>query len=513
MYAGSRSFKLPDRLSSSEQLPFALRVITAYRVEILPLRRTVTRCKTQHGALVDQLIEWRNKYKQTEEENRKLRQENERLRKEKNVLKQEIEKLTKTTNRYQVALFDHGNFTHPVTGDKKTKGGQVGHADTNRETHEDYTSYQKERLFVKSCGKCGHGLSRVSATKQKILLDIVINPEIVKLILESERQWCGACKMEVYARDRRTLPFTEYGINTFMMVMILRFKSHASIANIATVIAISHGLTLSKSDVTTMLARAKQYLRSRYEQLQEAVRQGAVMYADETGWLVNGQKAWLWIMANEEATVYIAAESRGKGIAEELYGTSQARCMHDGLRSYEKALPFERHCYCWAHMLRFAHEETITAKKGSKALWLKDELVRIYHLKSTCAEYTKNQLEEVLRREIDQLLTITSKSQSFQNIRTRLQTQKEGLINSLLYTPDGTNNLAERELRPMVIAKKISNGSNTFAGMETMAILGSILQTTARQTTEIIPALKGYLFDGVTDKYQQYMHASFFDDS
>lgn len=61
---------------------------------------------------------------------------------------------------------------------------------------------------------------------------------------------------------------------------------------------------------------AAKYLGSKYEQLKQAVRNGEVIYMDETGWLVKGEKAWMWIMANEETTVYVPAESRGKGIAE-----------------------------------------------------------------------------------------------------------------------------------------------------------------------------------------------------
>jgi Transposase IS66 family len=85
-----------------------------------------------------------------------------------------------------------------------------------------------------------------------------------------------------------------------------------------------------QSDVASLLKQAKGYLRLRYEDLKIAVRKDTVIYADETGWLVNAQKAWMWIMASDEITVYVAAESRGKGIAEDLYGASQARCMHDG---------------------------------------------------------------------------------------------------------------------------------------------------------------------------------------
>lgn len=498
------SFQLPN-VPYEQKLSVCLSIMEKQRKEVLPLRKQ-TRClKLQIDSLKQQIQEWKEKYEKTKEELKKIRKENGTLKKEKKELEEEIEKLTKTKKRYQVALFDQGNFSKPGTA-KKKKGGQMGHADTNRESQENAGLYQHQRLFVESCGTCGKKLSRVSVTRQKILIDIVLNIQAAKLLLESERQWCGNCKKEVYARDSRTLPFTEYGINTFMLVMILRFKSHASLANIATLIKISHGLNLSASDISNLLKQGKTYLKGRYDKLIAAIRSGTLIYADETGWLVNGEKAWMWIIASEEATVYYAAESRGKGIAQELYGKSQALCMHDGLASYMNTIPKDKQCYCWSHMLRFAHEETVTEKKRSKALFLKDELVRIYHIKKEHPEYSRETLKQVFESEIDCLLRMQSKNQSFLSIQGRLKAQREGLINSLLYTKDGTNNLAERELRSMVINKKISNGSNTFTGMETTAVVGSIVQTLAKKEANVIRGLTEYLNEGIKEIHKQYIH-------
>src|ERR1700680_2758287 len=95
---------------------------------------------------------WREKYQQAEEEIKKLKEEKKKLEQEKEKLKQEIEKLTKTNQRNQVSLFDHGNLKSPTETGKKEKGSQPGHPDTNRETQEDYSSYIRERLFVRECG-------------------------------------------------------------------------------------------------------------------------------------------------------------------------------------------------------------------------------------------------------------------------------------------------------------------------------------------------------------------------
>ncbi len=506
----STSFQLPN-VPYEGKLEHCLRILRVQRQELIPLRKEISICKLQSARWEDLMRHWREKYEGSQEELERIKKENESLRKEKEKLKEEIERFAKTNNRYQVALFDHGNFKQKNEDEeKKNKGGQPGHKDTNREKGVDYSTYPRKRIFAKICGKCETPLTRVRSTKQKILVDIVINPEIIKLIIESERQWCGGCKTEVLAKDSQALPFTEYGINTFMMVMILRFSCHSSMENITKVIAVSHGLALSKSDISNLLKKAAMHLGKRYDELKKAVRQGQVMYKDETGWLVHGQKAWMWIMANEKETVYFAAESRGKGIAKEMYGDSQADAMTDGLRSYESVLPEDKHLYCWAHILRFAYEETVHDKKDSMASLLRDDLVKTYHLKKENLEIPKEELRVLLTEKIDNLLTLSSKEPSFQKIQNRLRNQKSGLIKALLVTKDGTNNLAERELRNMAIKRTISNGSDTFKGMETTAIIGSVLQTLSRNNeAPFFPSLTTYLKAGIQEKYSQYLHVAF----
>lgn len=493
-------------MTLKEKYERSMYIIGKYRSELPYLRRKLSTLDKQNKKIYEEALYWRKKYEEEKEKSKKLDQEVDQLKKE-------IDRLTKTNSRYQVALFDHGNFKSPMSNSKKDKGGQTGHPDTNREQSEDYSHFPRQRIFAKTCGRCHKPIPRVKAIKQKIFLDIVINPQVVKMILESERQWCSACKVEVNVKDKRSLPFTEYGINTFMTVMVLRFNCHASFANITTVISVSHGLSISKSEVSNLLSQAKKYLASHYQQLAAAIRKGEVMYNDETGWLVRGQPAWMWIMANEKATVYFAAESRGKGIAQELYGNSQAKSMHDGLASYQNFIPLDKQLYCWAHFLRFCFEETIMEKADSQAIDICKKLVDIYHLRQKYPDYSLKKLEFIFTTAFDEVLKIRSRNRNIIAIQKRLKVQKDGLVRALLYTPDGTNNLAERELRPMVINKKISYGSDTFSGMETTSVLGSIIQTISKKDDLLIPSLTRYMQEGVQEKHQQYTHKTYYDSS
>ena len=55
------------------------------------------------------------------------------------------------------------------------------------------------------------------------------------------------------------------------------------------------------------------------------------------------------------------------------------------------------------------------------------------------------------------------------------------------------NNRAERELRPLVIARKISFGSQSEQGTQTREILMSVLHTLRKRTPDLFGAFKGAL--------------------
>lgn len=486
-----RRFSPPSHLVLHEQVRYCVSVIDRYRQELPQLRTATSILKRQKKKIEDEVVYWRQKYQEKKEEN-------EKLKKEIGELEEKIEQFTKTTNRYQVALFDHGNFKSPLEDEGKQKGGQVGHLNTNREGGEDLPGYERKRVFVSHCPDCNKRLHRVSGVRQKQLLDIILNPQAVRLIVESERQWCGNCKREVNAKDERSLPFSEYGMNTFMMALLLRYRCLLPLSKITLVFSIGYGLPISPAGLVSIFRQARAYLGKKYEALKTTVREGDIIYTDETGWQVRGVNAWMWIMANEKATVYVAAESRGKGIAQEMYGNSQAYSMHDGYGAYTNTIPQNKHLYCWSHLLRFCFEETVNKPLTSESIKIRDKLVEIYHLKKdSYYQAHPRQLEREADRRMRYLLKYKSKDPTTLALLHRLREQHEGLTRSLIVSENGTNNFAEQELRPIALTRKISYGSDTFTGMETTAVLASVVQTYARTRREtFFPSLAASLRAG-----------------
>ncbi|CAN5478067.1 hypothetical protein BH23ACT9_BH23ACT9_30360 [soil metagenome] len=67
------------------------------------------------------------------------------------------------------------------------------------------------------------------------------------------------------------------------------------------------------------------------------MRASAAVAADETGWRINGDKAWLWAHVGDAVTAYAITTGRGYADAEQILGADFAGVIErDGWASYRK---------------------------------------------------------------------------------------------------------------------------------------------------------------------------------
>jgi transposase len=99
--------------------------------------------------------------------------------------------------------------------------------------------------------------------------------------------------------------------------------------------------------------------------------------------------------------------------------------------------------------------------------------------------------------ELDRLLAGTYTDPDNARLAKLLRQHRESVLRFLDHdVVDATNNLAEREGRPAVIARKLSAGNRTEAGAETHAVLASLLRTYRRQGRSILEGLTALLRHG-----------------
>ena len=103
---------------------------------------------------------------------------------------------------------------------------------------------------------------------------------------------------------------------------------------------------------------------------------------------------------------------------------------------------------------------------------------------------TFRDLRQALQCKAVQLLEPPRSEPNEQAVRNRLHKQRDHLFTFLDHDGvEATNNLAERQLRPAVIARKISCGNKTPKGAQTWQILASLAATCAQRATSFIAAL------------------------
>jgi transposase len=89
-----------------------------------------------------------------------------------------------------------------------------------------------------------------------------------------------------------------------------------------------------------------------YEALVAGVRASRAVAPDETGWRINGQKAWLWAFAGDQVTVYLIASGRGYEHAVEILGEDYAGVLERDGWAPCRRFTHAKHQTCHAHLLR-----------------------------------------------------------------------------------------------------------------------------------------------------------------
>jgi transposase len=253
------------------------------------------------------------------------------------------------------------------------------------------------------------------------------------------------------------------------------------------------GIGLSPGGLSQALDRTAGRLEPLYDGLLARLKAEPVLHTDETSWWVGGKSASLWVLTNRAGTLYRVVPSRSRAEAEALMGGYEGVLVSDCLNIYDELTPRQHKCY--AHHLQKIGKALDDPRAGASA-YLNDLrllLVSAMALKAVRADLPEAHFasaRRALEARADQLLGSPRTRANAgadaapieERLRQRLLKQRDHLFTFLDHEPvDATNNLAERQLRPAVISRKLSCGNKTERGAATWQILAS-LAATCRQT-------------------------------
>lgn len=254
------------------------------------------------------------------------------------------------------------------------------------------------------------------------------------------------------------------------------------------------GIAVTPGGVVQVVARQARALEPTYRALIARVRESPVAAPDETGWRVDGRKAWLWAFVGEEATVYLIASGRGYEEATVILGEDFSGVLErDGWAPYRR-FALARHQTCYGHLLRRTSEMIADALAGQARVphalrrILLDGLALRDRRDEEISDGDEFGLElSELERRADELLRMRPTHEPNRRLLSHLRAEREHLFTFLTTAGvQATNWRAEQALRPAVVNRKSWGGNRSWQGAHTQQIAMSVIRSARQQRADPI---------------------------
>ncbi|MBV8970522.1 MAG: IS66 family transposase [Verrucomicrobia bacterium] len=251
------------------------------------------------------------------------------------------------------------------------------------------------------------------------------------------------------------------------------------------------GLQLSPGGLSQALDRLALKVKPQYDALAAELRQAPALHSDETSWWVAGPGWWLWVFTTQLLTFYVVVQSRGRELLQQILGKDfRGVLVSDCLAIYDGATALQQKCYAHHHKA-IRQAKALHPDQGEGFLCEVEAMLRaalaLQQQKADLSPESFSDLRQTLEHKALQLLEPPRNEPNEQAVRNRLNKQRDHLFTFLDHDGvDATNNLAERQLRPAVIARKISCGNKTKKGAQTWQILTSLASTCTQRATSFI---------------------------
>lgn len=386
----------------------------------------------------------------------------------------------------QAAPFSRGK----TKAKPKKPGRKPGHKGARRSVpgHVD-TVCEAEPLA--SCPDCGGGIRRLRQL-ENFETDIPpVRPTVTKFVFYSG--WCPCCQKQVQStHPRQTSTATGAAASHLgprLRALAAELKAGLGIpyAKIVRVLAEHFQAPVSAGGLVQSNQRIADQAKATVEAMRSAIAQQSLLHADETGWRVAAQSWWLWVVCNEVFTLYDIEPHRKATVILDLLGEEfQGILMRDGMASYDSRLSY-RMLRCLHHLRRNAAELEKAQTRGAVRspryfqVWVR----QVFDLKRRAPKLSPEAYAQEAKELVEWFDWFVGE-RTYSNERNaafakRLAQMRKQIV-PIVEQPElpATNNLAERQIRPAVIARKISAGNKTPNGARTFARLASI-SATARQ--------------------------------
>lgn len=444
-----------------------------------------------------------------------------RLKWDKEGLRDELEKLKEERDKLSIQVARYFEGTEGVKSGKKRKEGreeEIKRRPGVKEGHKGWYRPKPEVIdevvddTLSQCPHCGSfELTECKKVTERTVEDII--PVKVKVTRHQQHYyWCRGCKKTV-TKDTEGIKGGRLGENILSLTAEFKHKLNLPYRKIAELFDTLCGLKVTAGGLAQAERRNSRKVEEVYDAIIDRIRYSSVVHADETGWKVFGVEimGWcLWCFCNREAAYYYIDRHRSSEVVKKMLGESMVGVLiTDFYSSYNKIEAKKQKCL--VHVMRdiknYLEEETadrlilIQIKEGLE--WIIEKGLELQKdagtATSECITWQINR--QLLKERLDGLCKLETEDENAVRLIKRLDRFKGEILTFADHSGvEYHNNRAERALRPLVVTRKISYGSQTEEGAKTTCIMMSILQTCQMRGIDFTQFIRDAITGRVSEK-------------
>jgi transposase len=369
----------------------------------------------------------------------------------------------------------------------RKRGAQIGHPGHYRKLIPSEQADERIEHKPKVCQRCRASLQGRPAT-------LIGRHQVAELPVRAVRiieHQSFACRCEQCGTvNRGQIPdavrVSVTGERLSAAIGLLSSRVQGSRRAVAEAVTELLGSPIALGSISARERELSRALAGGYNQLVNEVADSDVKYVDETGWLLKGKKIWLFTAVTDNAVIFRVERVRTRPSLKALFGGKLHGTFCTDRHSIYDVLPAVRRGLCWAHlkrdfvrcMERGGASEPIGRDGGEIsqavfALWRKYREGRITR------QQLQEQIEPLKTRMHDVLLAgVATGVKKTKGLCQHLLKREESMWRfAYVQGLEPTNNLAERMLRPAVVWRKKSFGSDSKRGCRFASRILSVVQT------------------------------------
>ena len=249
------------------------------------------------------------------------------------------------------------------------------------------------------------------------------------------------------------------------------------------------GISLTPGGVAQIVLRTGRRSGPVYQQIAKAIHNSSQVTADETGWRINGRKAWVHVLTCQAATLYGVENKRDASFAQAVLGANYDGVMvHDGNPIYDQFRD-ALHQQCLSHLMRRCHD-LLAASNGHACSFPQDVLCLFETALELRERYEVGEISEGglwimhgrLSNQLEELAMQPKRNDEQARLSRHLLHHLEEWFLFLGFPQiDATNYRGEQALRYIVVNRKVWGGNRTPSGARAQAVLSSVLVTCEQQ--------------------------------